>query len=279
MKNHILLAWHYAKNVFSKSSIIDRRSGYDISLTSHSDRVFRVFAAIESACSGPNKPKRAILFLSKEDIPRKLPSSLERLQLRGLEIIFCENLRPHKKQQPYLKINEKFDRPLITIDDDVFYDSNLTSRLFEAWRKNTDRIFCSRARIPRIRDGALLPYATWPLCCHNEPTLWIFSTGVGGVIYPPSFLEILRGAGDQFKSKCPTADDVWVNSLAAEHRVLIQQLEKESSSFPDIPGSRRTALFKTNIHKGGNDVQINQTYSNQALKSIATFQPRRNDPP
>lgn len=274
MKSHLLLAWHYAKNIFSHSLIVDRRSGYDLAITSHSDRVFRVFSAIESACSGSSKPRRAILFLSKEDFPKKLPASLERLRLRGLEIIVCENLRPHKKQQPYLKLNSTFDRPLITIDDDVFYDKNLTGSLFKAWQESPERIFCSRARVPRIRDGALLSYTTWPLCQHNEPTLWIFATGVGGVLYPPKFLQILRNAGDEFKSKCPTADDVWINFLAAEHRILIQQISKKSSSFPDIPGSRRTALFRINIHNGGNDVQISNTYSDQAIGFIeASHQP------
>lgn len=261
MKSCVLFVFFYFKNYFLRSSIVDKGSDFDVSITSHSDRVGRVFAAIESACSGSLKPRRILLFLSKEDWSGRLPSTLKRLCDRGLEIIECENVGPHKKHQPYLSMFTRFSLPLITLDDDVYYPSILFERLYSVWYWNPMEIHCSRARSVLLEDGKLAPYKKWPLCANKEASFRNFSTGVGGVIYPPDFLERLKDAGQEYKEKCPTADDVWINKTAVREGYKVRQLDSVSAVYTDIPGSRRTALFKKNVRRGGNDFQISSTYS------------------
>ena len=216
--------------------------------------------AIESACSGL-RPARVILYLAKDDWKGPLPSSLIRLKDRGLEIRECENLGPHKKQQGYLSQQESFERPLVTIDDDVFYAPDLLERLRNAWNANPHEIHCSRARRVLIQQGELMPYRTWPLCKVSQASHLTFSTGVGGGIYPPSFLAQLKAAGDGFRKSCPFADDIWIHCQAAKSAVKVRQLTATSARFPDIPGSRRTGLFRSNLRDGGNDRQLLHTFS------------------
>ncbi|MEN9451903.1 MAG: hypothetical protein RLZZ369_962, partial [Pseudomonadota bacterium] len=88
VKSYLLFLRYALKNWLSKEKLVDESSAFDVSLTSHGDRVNRVHLAIESACSGI-KPRRVILFLSREDWPGRLPKSLTRLCHRGLEVITC----------------------------------------------------------------------------------------------------------------------------------------------------------------------------------------------
>lgn len=259
MNSFFLACRYHLANVASSRSLIDPSSDFDLSVTSHTDRVRRAFMAIESACSG-QRPARVILYLAKEDWKGPLPTSLLRLKERGLEIRECEDLGPHKKQQGYLSQQESFERPLVTIDDDVFYTPDLLQRLRNAWNANPHEIHCSRARRMLIQRGQLMPYRTWPLCDTPHPSHLTFPTGVGGVIYPPSFLAQLKAAGTGFKKSCPLADDIWVHCQAVTNAVKIRQLAATSARFPDIPGSRRTGLFRSNLRDGGNDRQLVSTF-------------------
>jgi hypothetical protein len=267
MKSYLLAVWYYLCNLFKKTPLVDAQAGYDLALTSHSDRVLRAFMAIESACERA-RPARVMLFLSKDDWAHQLPPSLERLHARGLEVIECENVGPHKKQQAYLDSHTSFHRPLLTIDDDVFYDVDLLERLFSAWKSRPSEIHCSRARRVSIQRGELLPYRTWPLCDQSHASYATFSTGVGGVIYPPGFLAHLKEAGKGFKELCPHADDVWVHRNAVALGFRVRQLSPTSTRFPDIPGSRRTALFRLNVRQGENDKQLKNSYSPDLIARI-----------
>ncbi len=259
MKSYVLFIWYTLKGWISKEKLIDEGSAFDVTLTSHGDRVGRVHLAIESACNGI-KPKRIILFLSREDCPGRLPKSLMRLCHRGLEVITCENDGPHKKIQPYLRMHASFVRPLITIDDDVFYQNLAFELLLRAWLGNRTVIHCLRARSVLMDGCKLMPYTAWPLCKNTEASHLHFSTGVGGVIYPPEFLLVLKRGGSGFRVMCPDADDVWINAHSLRSGFRVSQVSKTPSRRPDIPGSRRSALFKKNCHLGGNDAHLARVY-------------------
>lgn len=269
MKNHLLLVESYLYNLLFSPSIIDTRSGFDLALTSHSSRVSRAFAAIESVCSGPVKPRRVILFLSDEELSRPLPSPLARLASRGLEILRCEDVGPHTKLQPYLALHEHFTHPLVTIDDDVFYDRGLLRGLASAWAAQPEIIHCSRARKIMLRGSGFAPYASWPLCGDDEPSSSNFVTGVGGVIYPPGFLSALKIAGDGYRQVCPMADDIWINKQALRAGIRVRQMKSAPAKLLDVPGARRTARFKKNLRLGENDIQLRHSYTTREIGSIA----------
>ncbi|WP_375213720.1 hypothetical protein [Aquabacterium sp.] len=272
MKSLCLLMGYHLQNLCATSPIVDTHARFDLVLTSHSSRVPRAYAAIESICAGPVRPRRVILFLARDDWPLPLPATLKRLVSRGLEVLTCENLGPHKKQQPYLRMHARFDRPLVTIDDDVFYRSDLLMALLQAWLRQPDVIHCSRARQVRLQDHGFAPYTSWPLCDHDSATFANFATGVGGVIYPPGFLAALKAAGSGFREACPWADDIWVNKQAVSAGFKVRQLRDCSDKFTDVPGARKTALFKRNIRLGGNDRQLAHTYSAEDLQRISLMQ-------
>ena len=99
----------------------DRLCEYEVilSLTTYGKRLYEVAATIESIMQGSMKPNRIVLWLENELQDTELPIALKNQQGRGLEVIFCKNVRSYKKLVPALC---RFpDSAIITIDDDVIY--------------------------------------------------------------------------------------------------------------------------------------------------------------
>ena len=251
------LSWH---NRVAKLSIVNKASNVTVSLTTHSTRINRVHAAIESIGLGRMKPARLILYLSKEFHGKPLPSALKRLVRRGLEVEYCEDVGPHTKYYPYIRETQTFHEPLVTADDDKMYSPYWLESLHQAWLGFPHQINCFRARVVGLDGEGFLPYANWPLCTNDSASFLHFATGVSGVIYTPSYLVALKASGEAFKEICPYGDDIWLHRVALRNGFRVRQVQYESLEFPGVPLSSRTALHTTNIGLGRNDQQILLSY-------------------
>ena len=121
-------------NFISRKKIIVPDSDAVVTLTSHSDRILRAFATIESIGLGAVRPRKIILYLGNEYADKSLPRSLERLKNRGLEIEFCMDVGPHTKYFPYIQSRSTFNCPLVTADDDKIYEKEWLEKLIGAWK-------------------------------------------------------------------------------------------------------------------------------------------------
>jgi hypothetical protein len=255
-------------NFFSQNRIVNEYSEVVVTLTSHSDRILRVFAAIESIGIGTIRPQKIILYLGNKYADKPLPSNLERLKRRGLEITFCNDIGPHTKYFPYIQSKSVFERPLVTADDDKMYEKNWLECLIQAWKNDPNNVHCFRARKIIIDNGLLAPYNNWPLCANSHASFLHFATGVSGVIYPPKLLNEIKNAGMKFVECCPKADDVWLHVIAIRNGFKVKQLKPESKHFFGTPGSSKSALHLSNLSGGNNDIQIRQTYNENDLQSL-----------
>lgn len=262
------LSWY---NRMAQASIVDGDSKVTVSLTTHSTRINRVHAAIESIGLGRMKPGRLILYLSNEVQSEALPAAVRRLMRRGLELVYCEDLGPHTKYYPYISQAQAFDEPLVTADDDKMYGPYWLETLYQAWLSFPTQVNCFRARVVGLDKKGFLPYASWPLCTSDTASFLHFATGVSGVIYPPSYLLALKASGEAFKDLCPYGDDIWLHRVALRNGFRVRQVLPESKEWPGVPLSSRTALHTTNIGLGRNDQQILLSYEAcdlSALRSV-----------
>jgi hypothetical protein len=85
------------------------------------------------------------------------------------------------------------------------------------------------------------------------------------VIYPPGFLRILKDAGTGFLHSCLKADDIWLHANAVRSGYMVKQARDRAAYFLEVPGSRQTALFKTNVRGDHNDKQIRAVYGDAEL--------------
>ncbi|WP_146233409.1 glycosyltransferase family 2 protein [Arthrobacter psychrolactophilus] len=244
-----------------------------VSLTSYGQRTNSVFLTIESIFAGRKQPKRIILWIDEIEVFENLPSSLRRLQNRGLEIIHCLNYGPHKKYFPYiLSTDDDSAAPLVTADDDIFYPTNWLDSLYKEYLSSKNCIVSHRARQISL-TGSELPiiekYSNWKLSGSIEPSFATFSTGTGGVIYPPTVQRALRNRGEDFTDNYWHADDIWLHSTAVMAGVRTRQVTSSPKNFLMLLGSQANALFKRNHEGDGNDLMIQSAYSRDLVESIA----------
>lgn len=263
VKNKTLHKWFWLKNIFSKNIGVSGSTPKNlvISLTTYPARLRTVYLTIESLMSQSLKPDAIVLWLSKTKIKEEdIPKNILRLKSRGLEVRFVdENLKSYKKLIYSLR---SFDKAtIVTCDDDVLYPSYFLSGLVEKNKEFPDCITAYRCtEITRLDDGSIQPYLAWPAARTRRPSLKLFPTGVGGILYPPRVLHPEVFNKSVFLELAPLADDIWFKAMSLLNTVPIAMVKDKSVEFPIISGSQKSALWHENNVKGRNDEQFHKVF-------------------
>ena len=235
-----------------------------VSLTTYSRRVFQVHLVIESLLEQNIKANRILLWLDKTEFTSidDLPLNLLRLQRRGLEIGFCDNLCSYKKFIPSLR---KYPNALIiTADDDILYPEDFIERLYKAYKSNPKKIYFYRGHRMKVRNGKLMPYNKWDLEVElKNPSLLNFPTGGGGVLYTSDLIDAEVLNEDAFMALAPTADDVWFKAMSLKKGVECEQIKLECpfrDKFIFLDAMDDMALARTNLIQNKNDEQIQAVF-------------------
>ncbi len=240
-----------------------------VSLTSIAPRLNKVVLCIESLLRQSIKPDKIILWLGDDIPPDSLPAKLKRLQRFGLDICFRKDLGPHTKIQYTLR--EYPEAVIVTCDDDLIYPRRWLELLYNAYREEPDFIHCYRAHlITRTRDGQLARYDEWAYTSpgFTGPSMLLFPTGVGGVLYPPNSLykDVLHS--ETFMELAPWADDVWLKAMSAKQGTLCKKLFPYFSQNYNIVSTQKEALFKSNVSARKNDAYIQKTFGTYGIDHI-----------
>jgi hypothetical protein len=228
-----------------------------VSLTSFPARINRVWIVIESILRQEKKPDIIILWLSIEQFPtlESLPGSLKKLQQRGLTVRLCpDDLKSHKKY--YYAFKEFPEDYIITIDDDVIYNSKLLSYLINLNHKFPSAVCCNHAQYIKASNGKISSYSLWAsVNDEHGPTNRIMAIGIGGVLYPPNSLIADVFNIDVFKKYCFNADDIWLNLMGRLNGTKTAKTNYNSVYLPVI-NSKNVTLASKNLHENQNDKQL-----------------------
>ncbi len=258
----------WLRNHLSRSSVLGS-AGSVVSLTTYGPRLRTVYLAVESIADGHVKPQRLMLWLSPPESEMRLPASLTRLERRGLEILYSVDYRSYKKYFPYV-LESDSRTALVTTDDDVLYPRSWLQGLERHSERYPSSVVCHRAHVlstTPVHTG-IAAYEGWRPCTSTLPSVLNVATGVSGILYPRSFQQVMRDAGDEFLKKAPQGDDIWLHFLAITHGFTIAQVADVSADFPTVPGSGVVSLVAENLDHGGNDVQIAATYTPEAIQIL-----------
>lgn len=242
-----------------------------VSLTTYGKRIYDVHLTIESIMEQTMRPNRILLWLDYSFQKQSLPRALQLLQKRGLEIMYCEDIRSYKKLIPTLK---RFPNDvIITIDDDVIYEFDLLEHLIHAYQENPSYIYCHRYhKMLKNNKGLLLPYNNWELVCNNiEPSHLNFATGVGGILYPPHSLDDEVLNENIFMELCPYADDVWFKAMAIKKGTLVKKVYSHSKYGEDFLlnlDAQSQSLQQVNVGNQLNDKQLHAVLTKYSLYSL-----------
>lgn len=260
-----------ARNLWSSKPVAGG-NGPVVSLTSYGTRAHSVYLTIESIGRGSLRPARLILWLDEDGLLRHLPRALRRLQRRGLEVLPCEDLGPHKKYYPYISSYIDDEAVLVTADDDIIYPGDWLAGLAKASSREPSTVLCYRARTISLAGGeslALAPYSRWGLRRSTTAGPQVFPTGTSGVLYPPAVQRAILAAGRGADTELRMVDDVWLHSTVIRAGFSARQITSEAVHFPMLFLSQRDALFRNNVFANGNDAVVARAYPADLTRLIA----------
>lgn len=230
-----------------------------VSLTSFPARIDRLWLVIETMLRQTRRPDMIILWLSKEQFASidLLPKRLLDQQKRGLKIVIKEaDLRSHKKY--YYALKEYPHDILITIDDDIFYKTDMISTLLFYHYRYPNYIIANFAFGMKYLNGELLPYNSWinNNDIHYEVKGYdIFFGSGGGTLFPINSLHKLVLSSDDFMKISPFADDVWLNAMCRINEFPVFRTVYKGLWLP-VLNKKDVRLTTYNVANNQNDVQI-----------------------
>lgn len=237
-----------------------------VSLTSIPERVHELQYTLYSLLNQEVKPDKVMLWLSDEQFPNgeiDLPKAILKLKKNGLSLRFCDDYKSYTKIIPALK-NYPNDI-IVTADDDIYYPPNWLKVLYEDYRNNNDVIIGHRVyNVGLDEEGKFEDYKYWSLCDdENKESYLNFTTGVGGVLYPPhSFYEDIDNE-ELFLDLCEYGDDIWLWAMSVlNHKKIKVARNSLGSSLIYVNPAREKnltnefTLGKINNLKNYNDIQL-----------------------
>ena len=252
-----------------------------VSLTSYGVRARRsVHYTLFSLLKQRVRPYKIILWLDEAEFNEQtLPASLKVLSKRGIEIGFCKNIRSYKKLIPTLR---KYpEKHIVTVDDDIYYSSNLTSELLRWHQQHPEAVIAEACAIPALEtDGGIAPYSKWQKLHlvgvnfkYNSRLL--FPVGYGGVLYPAGTFDEEVLNEDIFTQLCPIADDIWfyIMGLRRNRQKVMSRSSQVRYYHVDLfrQAWNKDRLTQSNAAEGHNDVQLKSLLQHYNL-SLHHFQ-------
>ena len=230
-----------------------------LSLTTFPDRIKKIPIVLETIFRQSVKPTRIILWLADSQFKDKKAVNilLKKYIDLGLEIIYCEDLRSHKK---YFFAMQKFPNSIIiTVDDDILYPTYMIEQLVVKHIEHPDMIICHRAHMmKKNKYNELLPYEKWDKLSkgYMGPDLYLFPTSGAGCLYPPNSLSNHVFDKEIFKNICFYADDIWLKCMAFLVKTEVLLTSIDNPEVIDIYGTKKNGLAKLNVQQNLNDTQI-----------------------
>lgn len=265
---------------FSKNNIVELvecdKEQIIVSITSFPSRINTFWMVIECVLRQSLLPNKIILWLSENQFPNKeddLPNSLiTYINRKILDVRFVsEDLRSHKKYYYAMKFFP--NDIIITLDDDIFYPSNIISDLVMLHKQYPKTICCHRAhKVLHLNTGQLQEYASWEKIYNKRgPSFEMFHTSGGGTLYKKEMFtdEVLNK--EVFKKLCFYADDVWLNIMAHLSGTRTVKSNYFSHLIPIIDKGNTYKLSTTNVSGGGNDLQLMNLIKHYKIKEYEIF--------
>lgn len=228
-----------------------------VSLTSYPARIGTAWKTLETIFRQSVLPSEVVLVLSSVEFPRmEIPASVSRFKHQGLRVVFVDNnIRSYKKLVPVM--SEYGNKAIITVDDDVLYPHHWLRDLINAHRLLPEHIVGHRGTVIKSIGRDVAPYVDWPQANKQSPAARVFLTGMGGILYPPNFLQFETTKDMSLATKlAPTADDIWFKAMSMLAGVNVSKVSDSRGDFMTVRSAQRSSLRDVNVAQGRNESQF-----------------------
>ena len=198
---------------------------FEVSVTSHPARFNALAISLAALKSQILQPQSINVFIADADMA-VLPESIKELEKSGdIKIISCDDLGSGKKLIPALKSQRNL--PIITIDDDLYYDNDLFLHLMINHYLYPAAIIAARVhRLAVSESGEVLPFGDWHKIYElgEGPANDLMPTTGAGTLFPPKAMHEDAADAALYSKLSFNTDDLWWFFQARRNGTLIRRL-------------------------------------------------------
>ena len=233
---------------------------FEVSVTSHPARFDALATALTALKAQILQPQSINVFIAEADMAA-LPDSIKQLEKSGyITIESCEDLGSGKKLIPALSKQGKL--PIITIDDDLYFESELFLHLMINHYLYPEAIIAARVhRLSLSEAGDVHPFSQWHK--HYDlgegPSKDLMPTSGAGTLFPPKAMHEDASDVALYTKLSHNTDDLWWYFQARRKGTLIRRLSGlDHLNF--IDSTQEVGLWK-NGNQDRNEVNLKSLLS------------------
>lgn len=232
-------------------------------LTSFPARTATLHTVIKSLLSQTVSPGKIIITLGLDEFhhPEWLPGRLKALLGETVQINWIDSTRNQYDKFMSLPSELRKNNDIILVDDDLVYPENAIELLVSGSEAHPGCVIANRChRMTFDEDGRLAPYEQWiKESASDAPSLDLFPTGAGGVLYPAGFFDEFVLEENEILEVAPYADDIWLKLVAVRRGMstfatAMTALQRWYLEY--VPNMLESSLYQSNVLKGLNDLQF-----------------------
>jgi len=237
--------------------LLDKKVSWDfvVSLTSHQPRFASLSAVLHGLRNQSLAPNDILLNIATGDFSQ-LPADVMQLEKDGfITIVQCEDLGPAKKLIPTLGTVKGL--PIIVIDDDLEFDSDLFLQLMIAHHLNPQAVIASRVhRVTVKADGVIDSFANWDKQYVENKGFAkdLLPTSGSGTLFPSGSLHRDAQDSNAYLKLAQNTDDLWWYFQARRAGTLVHRIEG-FSALNFVEDSQEAGLWK-NGNQEKNEVNL-----------------------
>ncbi len=247
----------FANQLLYLPIILDKKSNFEfvVTLTSHKLRFKHLAQVIQDLKNQIIQPTKILLNIAHSEV-QFLPADVITLEKEGyIQIVSCEDFGPAKKLIPTLKSVDKV--PIIVIDDDLFYKTDLFLQLMIAHHLSPSAIISARThRLTQTENGEIEDFQNWdkqfeiPVGLSKE----LMPTSGAGTLFPANSLHPDASDGELYAEYAKNTDDLWWYFQARRKGTLVMRIEG-FGSLNFVPDSQEVGLWN-NGNKEKNEFNL-----------------------
>lgn len=231
---------------------------YIVSFTSFGKRIESACKMVFCLTKQTYKNFHLVMTLHKDDVQFIGPNMQMLLDNGLLELIIADvDLGPHLKY--FYAMKKYWDKPIITVDDDRFYDDNLIADLIKKYENTRYKAIISACAIKMQKDnkGNLLPYPHWIKYRLKpaERSNVAMAEGFAGILYPPMAFNELENEIPNIL-KCKYDDDLFLKTLHIKNKLSVAQIDTPIRKFSE--GNNIPEMMQYNLHNNQNKNNTNR---------------------
>lgn len=247
-----------------KEKLIERQNRVVVSMTTYKERLKSgsTDQAVKSIVEQSVLPDKILLYIDSWD-EEYLTDYLKELSETGaIEIRKTdEKIKPHKKY--FYAMKEFRNYAVVTVDDDKVYPKDMLKELMFSYLRFPDCVIARRVHLMTPNGkGGVSSYSTWRKEYTGRihyPSMNLFPTGVGGILYPPDILGISDKNLEEIE-KYVNVDDIYLKLIEQRKGISVVncKVEKMFERSIDDKVTQGNALQNKNIGSNENDLYIGE---------------------